>query len=73
MVDFSKSKSRQDILLKRHIDTKSRQDILLKRHIDTNLRICTYVYLKNGRLAIEILNEEHMSSNISLGGVSPQG
>jgi hypothetical protein len=52
MVDFSKS--------------KSRQDILLKRHIDTNLRICAYMYLRNERIAIEILNEEQIASNVSL-------
>jgi hypothetical protein len=41
-------------------------DVLLKRHIDIDLRVCAYMYLKNGRLAIEILNEEPMSGNISL-------
>jgi len=41
-------------------------DVLLKRHIDTNSRICAYMYLKNERLTIEILNEERISSNVSL-------
>lgn len=41
-------------------------DVLLKRHIDTNLRICAYMYLKNERLVIEILNEEQIANNVSL-------
>jgi hypothetical protein len=41
-------------------------DVLLKRHTDTNLRICAYMYLKNERLVIEILNEEQIAGNVSL-------
>lgn len=54
------------IVLHDYLPRTPEMDVLLRKHKDTNLRICAHMYLKNGRLAIEILNEEPISSNISL-------
>jgi hypothetical protein len=41
-------------------------DRLLQRHNETNSRICAYMFLKDGKPTIEILNEIELKSNYSI-------
>ena len=41
-------------------------DKLLKRHLETNSRICAYMYLKDGKLRTEILDEQKLNNDVSI-------
>ena len=49
-----------------YLPRNNEMDQLLSRNVETNSRICAYMYLKDDRLKIEILDELQLDKNVSI-------
>lgn len=52
--------------VRKYLPRNDEVDKLLTRHCEPNSRICAYVYLKDGKPKIEILDEQRLDNNVSI-------
>jgi hypothetical protein len=52
--------------IREYLPRNDETDKLLSRHDQANSRICAYMYLKDGKPKIEILDEQRLNNNVSI-------